>query len=185
MKRMALLMVFAMLALAGSFAVYLLAYRANLNQLRHTGYVQVEQAADRLLGQLAPFQQLPNLLSRHPLVTDLLRNPDRRDAANEFLANTALTVGADAIYVLDQTGTVVAASDFERPYSEIGENAGETGHVRRAMSGGLGFQRGINRRTGARNFFFARGVIDGVAPPVGVVVVRVDVAQLEFSPISE
>lgn len=180
MKRFGSVIAFGLVAIAAAVAVYLLSYRSNLAQMKRTGAVQVEQAADRLLGQLVPFQQLPNLLARHPQIVGLLKDPTRQQAANEFLANTALTVGADALYVLDETGAVIGASDYDRPYSELGQNAGQTGYVRRAMSGGLGFQRGIDPRTGARDFFFARGVIDGVAPPVGAVVVRVDVAQLEF-----
>lgn len=179
-KRILPILVFCLLAIAVAIAVYSFAYRANLNQLRRTGTVQLEQASDRLLGQLAPFQQLPNLLVRHPTVVAALRDPDTVQAANDFLANTALTVGADAIFVLNLQGRVVAASDFERPYTELGNSWGNPEYVRRALSGGLGFERGIDGRTGARDFFVSRGVIDGVAPPIGAIVIRVDVAQLEF-----
>ena len=179
-KRSLPILVFCLLAGAVAFAVYTFAFRANLNQLRRTGTVQLEQASDRLLGQLAPFQQLPNLLARHPTVVNALRDPNTVQVANDFLANTALTVGADAIFVLNPQGRVVAASDFERPYTELDKNWGNPEFVRRALSGGLGFERGIDARTGARDFFVSRGVIDGVAPPIGAIVIRVDVAQLEF-----
>lgn len=179
-RRILPFLVFAIVAGGFALAVYSLAYRANLNQLQRTGTVQLEQAADRLLGQLAPFQQLPNLLVRHPTVVDVLKDPSTVNDANNFLANTALTVGADAIFVLNTRGRVVAASDFERPYTELGREWGNPEFVRRALSGALGFERGIDRRTGARDFFVSRGVIDGVAPPIGAIVIRVDVAQLEF-----
>ncbi len=179
-KRFFPFVAFAVIAGAVALSVYSLAYRANLNQLQRTGTVQLEQAADRLLGQLDPFQQLPNLLVRHPTVVDVLNDPSAVSEANNFLANTALTVGADAIFVLNTQGRVVAASDFERPYTELGREWGNPQFVHRALGGALGFERGIDPRTGARDFFVSRGVIDGAAPPTGAIVIRVDVAQLEF-----
>lgn len=171
---------FVMVACLILSVVYVLSFRAALDQLRRTGSVELEQAADRLLGQLAPFQQLPNLLARHPTVVGVLRGDVPTPDANEFLANTALSVGADAIYVLDVNGRVVGASDFENAASPLGQVYGPTPYVRRAMSGSLGVLHGIDPGTGARDFFIARGVLDGLPPPVGVVVVRVDVAELEF-----
>lgn len=160
--------------------VYVTAFRANISQLQGRGEVQMTQAAERLLGQMAPFQQLPTLLSRHPLVVGLVNGTADPEAANAFLINTALTVGADQIFVLSRDGTVLGASDFENPDTQLGRSYAPSGYVRRALSGGLGVQHGTNPDTGAREFLFARGIIEGTAPPVGVVIVRVNVAQLEF-----
>ncbi|MEM7438612.1 MAG: ATP-binding protein [Pseudomonadota bacterium] len=161
-------------------ATYLAAFRAALDTVERTGQVQLDQATDRLLGQLEPYQQLPNLLSRHPTVTGLLTGAVPVAQANEFLANTALTVGADAILVLDKFGQVRAASDFESPNSSIGKVLSTEQHVWAALSGSLGVEHGIDTATGARLFYVARGAIDGAAPPQGVVLVQVDAAGLEF-----
>jgi two-component system C4-dicarboxylate transport sensor histidine kinase DctB len=179
-KRLLPFLVFLGVASVVALGVYALAYRANLNQLQRTGNVQLEQAADRLLGQLESFQQLPNLLVRHPIVVGALNGAISVDAANAYLVNTALTVGAEEILVLDRQGLVVAASNFEDPFSAVGQNLAGANYVQRALKGGLGYDHAFEPRDRGRDFFFARGVIDGQAPPVGVVVVRADVAQLEF-----
>lgn len=163
-----------------ALSVYTLAYRANLGQLQRTGNVQLEQAADRLLGQLASFQQLPNLLVRHPIVVGVLGGAISADQANAYLVNTALTVGAEEILVLNREGIVVAASNYEEPYSSLGKDLSNQVYVQRAITGGLGYDHSFEPRDRGRDFHFARGIIDGQAPPIGVVVVRADVAQLEF-----
>lgn len=171
---------FLLVAGAVALGVYSFAYRANLGQLQRTGTVQLDQAADRLLGQLASFQQLPNLLVRHPIVVGVLGGAISTEEANAYLVNTALTVGAEEILVLNRQGVVVAASNFEDPYSAVGQTLGRELYVQRALTGGLGYDHSFERRDRGRDFYFARGVIDGQAPPIGVVVVRADVGQLEF-----
>ena len=171
---------FILVAGAVALGVYSFAYRANLGQLQRTGNVQLDQAADRLLGQLASFQQLPNLLVRHPIVVGVLGGGISQEAANAYLVNTALTVGAEEILVLNRQGVVVAASNYEDPFSALGQNLAREVYVQRALTGGLGYDHSFAPRDRGRDFYFARGVIDGQAPPIGVVVVRADVAQLEF-----
>lgn len=161
-------------------ACYLAAFRTALDTLDRTGQVRLQQATDRLLGQLAPYQQLPNILARHPTVTGLLNGIVPTATANDFLANTALTVGADAILLLDRSGRVKAASDFENPTNSIGKNLATAPYVRSALSGALGVEHGIDPGSSARLFYVARGAIDETAPPQGVVLVQVDAAGLEF-----
>lgn len=180
MKRMFSFIGFLMIAVAVVVIVYSFAFRANLGQLQRSGNVQLDQAADRLLGQLASFQQLPNLLMRHPIVLGALDGAVSHNVANAFLVNTALTVGAEEILVLNLEGIVVATSNSEEPCSLLGQNLADEVYVQRAINGGLGYDHSFELRDRGRDFYFARGVIDGQAPPIGVVVVRADVAQLEF-----
>lgn len=168
------------MAVLVAMAVFVLAFRANLNQLSRTGAVQLDQASDRVLAQLARFQQLPNLLARHPVVVGALTGTISPQQVHDFLETTALTVGAEEILVLDRYGRVVAASDLDGGDTAVGQDLSRTAYVRRALTGGLGVDHAFEPRDGGRDFFFARGVIDGTAPPTGVVVVRADVEQLEF-----
>lgn len=179
-KRILPFLGFLLVTGAVALGVFTLAYRANLGQLQRTGNVQLDQAADRLLGQLEPFQQLPNLLVRHPIVVGVLDGGISQEAANAYLVNTALTVGAEEILVLNRQGIVVAASNYEDPHSALGQNLAREIYVQRALKGGLGYDHSFEPRDRGRDFYFARGVIDEEAPPIGIVVVRADVAQLEF-----
>ncbi|GGA16766.1 sensor histidine kinase [Neptunicoccus cionae] len=180
MRRLFPVLAFCVVAVLVAAGVFTLAYRANLNQLSRTGAVQLDQASDRVLAQLARFQQLPNLLARHPVVVGVLTGETDPARAHDFLETTALTVGAEEILVLDQAGRVLAASDLEENGARVGDDLGQTAHVRRALTGGLGVDHAFEPKDGGRDFFFARGIINGTAPPSGVVVVRADVEQLEF-----
>jgi two-component system C4-dicarboxylate transport sensor histidine kinase DctB len=180
LKRLIPVLLFGLIAIAVAMVVFALSFRANLSRLQMTSAVRLEQSADRLLGQLASFQQLPNLLTRHPIVVGVLNGSASPDVANGFLANTALTVGAEEILVMNRSGTVVASSDYEEKKSPIGQNFGARFFAQRALRGGLGFDHTYNVEERVRDIYFARGVIEGQAPPIGVVVVRVGVAQLEF-----
>ena len=180
MRRIFLFMGFLLISSAIALGVYSFAFRANLGQLQRKGHLQLDQAADRLLGQLASFKQLPNLLMRHPVVVGVLSGEVSQYEANNFLVNTALTVGVEEILILDVKGVVIAESNFEEPFSSLGQNLSNENYVQRAINGGLGYDHSFSLHDRGRDFYFARGVIDEQAPPIGIVVVRADVAQLEF-----
>lgn len=165
------------IVVAGVFAVSL---RDNLGQLSETGAVRLAQAADRLQGQLESYRELPNFLARHPNVIAMLDGRATVQSTNEFLLNMALTSGAEGIYLLNGAGQVIATSNFEDAANNLGQKFPKRPDFVSGMNGGLGFFHGLDRVGRGRDFFYSRGVISGVAPPVGVVVVKVDLAQVEF-----
>ncbi len=167
----------AALVVAG---VFLGSLRSNLAALGKTGEVRLSQAADRLQGQLESYRELPNFLARHPTVVAVLEGHENSRDANEFLLNMALTAGAQDIFLADASGRIVAASDFEKSASSLGQNIAERPDFRGAMNGGLGFFHGLDRGGAGREFFYARGVISNAAPPIGAIIVKVDLAQVEF-----
>ena len=99
----------------------------------HTGIARLSEAAvhrlDMLAGSLdadlARFDYLPALLDMTPVVPALLDtpgNPALREAANRYLNGVNATVGAEMLYVLDRSGTSVAASDWDQPGTTIGQD---------------------------------------------------------------
>ncbi|MBL4750003.1 MAG: sensor histidine kinase [Amylibacter sp.] len=161
-------------------ATFALSYRSTLNQLSQTGAVRIEQARDRLLGQLASFRQLPNYLAKHPIVKTVLQDRTTSATASEFLLNTALISGADNIFVLDQTGATIASSNSDTVHNFIGNNYAFKPHVRAAMNGRLGFYHALESSDNSRDFYIARGVSLPQTPHAGAVVIQLDVAALEF-----
>jgi two-component system C4-dicarboxylate transport sensor histidine kinase DctB len=161
-------------------ATFVFSYRSTLNQLSQTGAVRVEQARDRLLGQLASFRQLPNFLAKHPTVKKVLQDSTTSATASEFLLNTALISGADNIFILDRSGTTIASSNSNTVHNFIGNNYTFKPHVRAAMNGRLGFYHALESSDNSRDFYIARGISLPQTPHAGVVVVQLDVAALEF-----
>ncbi len=163
-----------------SAATFALSYRNTLNQLGQTGNVRIEQARDRLLGQLASFRQLPNYLAKHPKVIAIIQGAAATNKTNEFLLNTALISGADNIFILDKSGTTIASSNANEIHSFIGNNYTLRPHVKAAMNGRLGFYHALESSDDSRDFYFARGISLLGTPHAGVVVVQLDVSALEF-----
>ena len=157
--------------------VFGVAYKRNLDQIVDTGTIRIEQARDRLIGQLSGFRQLTNLLTKDPRIVPLL-NVAPNPATNDFLLNTALSSGADDIYVLNHEGTAIAAASFKSTDSIIGRNFASQPHVVSALDGSLGFFHTLDN--GSRNFLFARAILDANGIPSGVVVVQIDISALEF-----
>ncbi len=163
-----------------SGATFALSYRNTLDQLSQTGAVRVEQARDRLLGQLASFRQLPNYLAKHPIIKTVIQDHTTSATASEFLLNTSLISGANNIFILDQSGTVIASSNANTIHDFSGNNYAFKPHVRAAMNGRLGFYHALEFSDDSRDFYFARGISLSHSPHAGVVVVQLNVAALEF-----
>ena len=175
------LSVFAFIAVAATLtgASYFLSFNNDIRQLSQTGTIRLAQASDRLLGQLESYRELPNYLAQHPDVIAALRS-GTTDDTHELLASAALTSGADDVYLLDPDGTVIASSDYEEPVSFLARNFASRPDVVAAMSGTLGVFHAIEVSDDTRDFFLARGVHTASGRPKGVVVVKVNIAQLEF-----
>ncbi|MBE9477307.1 MAG: sensor histidine kinase, partial [Proteobacteria bacterium] len=163
-----------------SAATFALSYRNTLNQLNRTGNVRIEQARDRLLGQLGSFRQLPNYLAKHPKIIASLQGTANTGQTNGFLLNTALISGADNIFILNQSGTTIASSNANEVHNFIGNNYRSRPHVQAAMNGRLGFYHALESSDDSRDFYYARGISLPGTPHAGVVVVQLDVAALEF-----
>jgi len=180
LTNLALLLLYVVCAVLIVAGVFLVSLRSSLAALGETGEVRLSQAADRLQGQLESYRELPNFLARHPTVVAMLEGREDARQANDFLLNMALTAGAKDIFLLGAGGQVVAASDFERADTEIGQLFSHRPDFIGAMNGGLGFYHGLEPQKKTREFFYARGVISDAAPPIGAVIVKVDLAQIEF-----
>ncbi len=179
MKRLTGFAIYLMLCAALVWGYWAIAYRDALAQLARTGTVQLEQATDRLLGQLERFRQLPGLLADHPLVTRALDPSNTPAQTNAFLLRNADLTGASDIYILDKNGTTIASSNAYLPRSFMHHNYAFRPYFQEAINGGLGFFHALGTSSLQRGFFFAGPIRDANAKPVGVIVVKVDIEALE------
>ena len=156
-------------------ATYMVSLQAGLDRLAQTGRVRIEQTSDRLLGQLSNFKQLPNVLASHPTVMQAFEPAADLNALNEFLSNTALLSGADALFILAPSGEIISRSNKD---ATLGSDVQNQPYLRAALNGRLGFFAALNPDNGARTIFISRAITPH--PTRGVIVVAVDVASLEF-----
>jgi two-component system C4-dicarboxylate transport sensor histidine kinase DctB len=154
--------------------------RARAHAAADLGAEQASRTHAALLeSELQKFRLLPLVLGEYPDVANTLRGEraarDRLNATLELLAGR--TDAAD-LYVIGPDGVTVAASNWRRPTSFVGQNYGFRPYFRDAMRAGSAelFALGtVSRRPG---LYLARRVArDG--RPIGVVVVKVEFDAVE------
>ncbi|MQM38944.1 Adaptive-response sensory-kinase SasA [wastewater metagenome] len=131
--------------------------------------------------ELEKFEYLPSLLADDSRLQRLLRNPADALAwrsVNRYLQLAANVSNAAAIYLLDDDGLTVAASNFDDADSFIGDNYSFRPYYQQAAKGRLGRFYALGITSNRRGYYFASPVGRG-DDILGVVVVKVPLAPLE------
>jgi len=170
-----------LIVLAGSGLSWSRVHRHYLERAVDTGLATLQLAVDGVDATLRTYRPLPSLIAERPILLDVLREPNNNGLlpfANQQLRQTARTIHATGVYLLDRSGQVLIASDYRNDQTLIGRRFGHRADFAAAIQGRLGTSHGISEVTGGRGFQFAAPVLDGVRV-LGVLVVRVDVEALE------
>lgn len=131
-----------------------------------------------LISVLERYQTLPSILSEdRAIIEAALGSPE--GSLNERLARFAETTGADAVYLMDDSGWTVAASNWREPKTFLGQNYGFRPYFKTALEGRPGEYYAIGATTGVPGYFVSHPVEDERARIVGVVAVKVDLRNLE------
>jgi two-component system C4-dicarboxylate transport sensor histidine kinase DctB len=169
------------LVAAAAYAGHEAALRTGIARLSDSAVHRLDMLAGSLDADLARFDYLPALLEMTPVVPALLDapgNPALREAANRYLNGVNATVGAEMLYVLDRSGTSVAASDWDQPGTTIGQDLSFRPYVSDAVTHGRGrfYGVGITSRKPGYYLSYALRRGDGVR---GVAAVKVNIAEAE------
>ncbi len=129
---------------------------------------------------------LPLVISRHPVISELLETKKGLDDARAYLTSINRASNGAVIYVLDRTGRTIASSNWRKAESFEGRNYGFRPYFREALAGREGRLFAIGVTTGRAGYFFARPVYSRPASArrsdntvLGVVVVKVELQQLQ------
>lgn len=146
---------------------------------------EIETAAARLTlyrstleTELRHFAHLPFLLSLDPVVVRSLED-DETEELDHRLARFAQSAGLDAIYLMDETGLTVSASNAKSPNSFKGQNYGYRPYFQAAQNGELGEFYGIGATTGIPGYFYAMAVRTAQAARSGVIAIKIDLSRLQ------
>jgi two-component system C4-dicarboxylate transport sensor histidine kinase DctB len=148
-------------AAASSWAAYLWSERNGYERLDDTAARQLDLYAALLENELGKQAYLPALIELDHDIEGLFAAPSRaaaRDAANRKLAKVAVSSGALATFVADDTGLVLAASDWYWPDSMVGKNVSKRAYFVDAMNGNEASLFAPNLERGASEYCFARPV---------------------------
>lgn len=150
-------------------------------------YVQRElEASERraapyltaLVAVLERYQNIPPILSEdQDILNALLDKPAH--ALNAKLARFSEATGADAVYLMNDGGLTIAASNWRNPKTFLGQNYGFRPYFREALSGRPSEFFAVGVTTGEPGYFVSHPVRGQEETPVGVIAVKVDLRGLE------
>lgn len=143
---------------------------------RATARTRLYQAV--LAEALDRFQHLPYVLAEDAgLRAAVAGNPPAN--LNARLAEYARRAGVDALYVMDRTGLTVAASNYDRPLTFLGQSYGFRPYFQAAMAGQQGEFFAIGATTSRPGYFIAAGVPGPDGRTInGVVALKIDLGAL-------
>ena len=169
------------LVVAAAYGGHEIALQTGLSRLREAAEHRLDMLESGLDADLARFDYLPALLEMSPVVPALLEapaSPALREAANRYLNGVNATVGAEMLYVLDRSGTSVAASDWDQPGTTVGQDLSFRPYVSDAVKYGRGrfYGVGITSRKPGYYLSYALRRGEGVR---GVAAVKINIEQAE------
>ncbi|MGR3368310.1 MAG: sensor histidine kinase [Sagittula sp.] len=130
--------------------------------------------------EIERFRYLPSIALEDPRIRAAVATPDdnaRTEAASRALEVVARQSGASELFLLNDTGTAIASSNWLDDKSFVGENYAFRPYFKDAMSGGAGRFYAVGVTTGEPGYFLSsRADIDGRP---AVIVVKVDLRPLQ------
>lgn len=164
-----------------AWAAHAFALRHGLQGMSATAQQRLEVEAARLDGQLSRFEYLPSLLETSPEVLRLLAMPSEgavRESVSRYLKSLNAIAGADNLYVLDRSGTALAAADFEQPGTPVGRDLSYRPYVRDALATGRGSFYGVGI-TSARAGYYLSYALPARGEARGIATVKVNLQTIE------
>lgn len=144
---------------------------------------ELEVQALALRGTISRYMNIPYLAAQHLDVQRVLQHPD--DPAlvlrvNRYLEEINRRVGSDALYLMDDRGQTLTASNWHetKPYSFVGDNYAFRPYFKDAIAGGNGFFYAVGSSTGVPGLYISVPVRE-LGKPVGVVAIKVSLQEIE------
>ena len=171
----------AVLLLGIALVTYTLLLEEGSRSIRRQSTERLSLVAATIESRIARYRALPPLIAETRQVRDLFQRPtdnEPRDAANKLLATLKSEVGAAAMFLLDDRGLCLAASNWDQPQSLIGQSYGFRPYFSSAIEKGRGSYYGVGVTTGKPGLFLSAAISnDGSLG--GVIVVKIDLEPLE------
>lgn len=146
------------------------AARTELDQTLLLTERAVEAEVERL-------RSLPSVAAEDARVRRALAGTGALQDANAYLETVAAHAQAGDLFLIDAQGNTIAASNWNRPGSFVGQNYGFRPYFQEAMSKGKGQFYGIGVTTGVPGYFLATRIeAEGAR---GVLVVKMDLRPLQ------
>ncbi|MGF1886118.1 sensor histidine kinase [Photobacterium profundum] len=146
----------------------------------------VNQLGEKLDAQLSRYSQLPEVLSNDPrLLAPLIANKtattpisQQYQTTSRLLQTWSNSINADTIYLINQGGNTIAASNWQSDKSFVAQNYGYRPYFKDAMVGNLGQYFALGISSQKRGYYFSAPVYER-DKIIGVLVIKVDLSLIE------
>jgi len=155
------------------------AWRVQLDQLIDQRAQELRTQSVRLHEVIDRYANAPGVAGLHPSIQEVLKFPNdpvRVDRANRYLQALSERLDTDVVYVLNEAGVGVAASNWDTPTTFVGIDLSYRPYFKEALGRGQGQFWGIGTTSNRPGYFFAEAMPAG-SPP-GVIVVKLELARI-------
>lgn len=182
-------LILAVLCFAGSLAVFIAATRTATSiymaEARARAVASLGLTIQALDGHLRRFEAVPDLLADQERVLRLVQNPTdavRVQVMNAWLQARNSALESSDIYIMTPDGVTIAASNYHRADSFIGQNFTYRPYFTAALVGQKGRFYAIGTTSGVRGYYFAAPIRDDGNITMGVITVKIglDVIEAEW-----
>ncbi len=141
-------------------------------------------ARNTLLNTIQKYQYLPSVLSKDVRLQFAIRRDESSLLLNQLMKQYQEVSGIDVIYVMNNKGRVVASSNYDKPYSFVGNNYSFRSYFRDAIEYGQGLFFGVGITSNIPGIFISARMkspdgFEGFDAFDGVLVAKIESGSLE------
>ena len=156
-------------------------WQYSYDQLQSSNQQQLDRFSRHLDSQLQHFAFIPQLMSRQGIIINAFISPNNSaqlDITNHHLTSINEIVGASDTYLLDVDGNTIAASNWSKKDTFIGDNYAFRPYYQHAIQGKNAQYFALGSTSGKRGYYFSFPV-SYAAEIIGVIVVKMDMSLIE------
>lgn len=173
--------VIAAAMLASLYAVYSVSHQVGLSALEQEASRRLEHVANTLFVPVEKYSYLPEVVASQAIILDTLRDktsPATIARANAYLESVSKMAKANAIYVMDQDGRTIAASNWNLTHSFVGQSYAFRPYFQDAIKGGRGKFYAMGTTSKAPGYYLSFPVKED-EKIVGVVAVKINLSNFD------
>lgn len=166
---------------AAGYTAFFWSQQEGIHLLQTEAENRLTYSTAALFAPTDKYSYLPELVSSHPIILRAIEAPreaPRIQQANLFLERINASAKSTVVYVLDTTGLVLAASNWNDPQTFVGSNYAFRPYFQEAIKGGTGRFYGMGT-TSLMPGYYISYPIRNASGIIGVTAVKIDMSNLD------
>jgi two-component system C4-dicarboxylate transport sensor histidine kinase DctB len=182
LSKAALISLFLLVAVLVITTVYFSVSYSAQARLQDSAKNYLTRFTSSLDAALARHSYLPILLAQEPIIQDYLQKKPEAISTqqlNLYLERINQIAGTLDVYLMLPNGDTIAASNWAKEQSFIGKNFAFRPYFQKAIQGNLGRYYAVGTTSNERGYYFSYLVSDEAQHALGVITVKVNIAEIE------